>query len=158
MSTTRANWRFYTAELNQILQTDRGALVVGGRYQTGQFDTWSQLENPPAGLAPLFSMPAANTNVCSDFERITGYGYLTLKPFPASCETLENLWLTAGLAYDRITWPRNFRYPPVSAGEVTDDQFGTPRLPWCGVLCPASPSAALTPDPLRCEPGRKLPA
>jgi outer membrane receptor protein involved in Fe transport len=59
---------------------------------------------------------------------LTGYGYLTVEP-------LEKLWLTGGLAYDDITFPRNFRQPPISSGEDHRSQLG--------------PKAAVVWNPLR---------
>ncbi len=52
-----------------------------------------------------------------NFDRMTGYGYLTVEP-------LEKLWLTAGLAYDEVKYPDNFRAPPISAGQDQHAQFG----------------------------------
>src|SRR5262249_30816350 len=59
----------------------------------------------------------AMDSVEAGFERITGYGYLTVRP-------LERLWLTGGFAYDHETFPRNFRAPPVTPGEETESQLG----------------------------------
>jgi Flp pilus assembly protein TadD len=112
----------YTAELNQILQSTRLTLSVGARYQSGTFDTAARLYNPtsPSGsnLDRLFGGAATDTIYTSEgFERITGYGYLTVEP-------LDRLWFTGGLAYDELTYPRNFRNPPISSGQDHRDQLG----------------------------------
>jgi len=97
----------FTAELQQIVQEDKFTAVAGARWQGGQYDFGDSLTNPkmPALLWPqqpigIFSEP---------FERVGGYGYLTIEP-------LEKLWLTGGAAYDAMKYPANFRSPPESAG------------------------------------------
>jgi outer membrane receptor protein involved in Fe transport len=65
---------------------------------------------------PLLFTPTANS-ISENFERITGYGYLTV-------ELLERLWLTGGFAYDQVTYPDNYRQPPVSSGEDERSQLG----------------------------------
>jgi len=53
--------------------------------------------------------------VKDDFQRITGYGYYTWEPLP-------ELHLTGGVAYDQVTYPINFRRPPISEGSTTREQ------------------------------------
>src|SRR5205823_12834626 len=105
-----SEFEIYTAELNQIFSWNRLTLSLGGRYQSGTFNTQSSLTNSSSGLASLFSTPAASASLSNDFERITGYGYVTLEP-------LDRLRLTGGLAYDTISYPSNYRNPPLSSGE-----------------------------------------
>src|SRR5262245_58983748 len=70
----------YTAELNQIFQRNWLTLSAGARYQSGTFDTTAHLYNP-AKLSGFFDGRATNAMHESDgFERITGYGYLTVQP------------------------------------------------------------------------------
>jgi len=123
----------YTAELNQIFQWNRVTLSAGGRYQTGSFHTDAQLFNPSGNPASFLDARDTN-NLSSDdaLERITGYGYVTLEP-------LEQLWLTGGLAYDDLTYPRNFRHPPISSGEDHRSQLG----PKAAVVWSPLPQAAL---------------
>src|SRR5262249_2165076 len=87
----------YTAELNQIFQSERATLSIGGRYQFGTFDTQVIFTNPAFYVGPSpsgFFTNAVDTNaVSADFERITGYTYLTVEP-------LDRVWLTGGFAYD----------------------------------------------------------
>ena len=106
----------YTAELNQIFQWNRLSLSLGARYQFGTFQTSAQLFNP-GRLQLFFNGTPTNTTASEDFDRITGYAYLTAEP-------LEHLWLTAGLAYDDITYPSNFRNPPISSGQDHRSQVG----------------------------------
>jgi tetratricopeptide (TPR) repeat protein len=111
-------FEIYSAELNQICEWDRVSLSAGARYQAGTFQTQDLFSNPtPPGLAPLYNNPPAADSERDNFERLAGYGYLTVEP-------LERLWLTGGFAYDTVTYPRNFRAPPVASGEASRSQFG----------------------------------
>jgi tetratricopeptide (TPR) repeat protein len=105
-------FEIYSAELNQICEWDRVTLSAGARYQSGTFQTQDQLGNTPI---PVLFTPTANS-ISDDFERITGYGYLTVEP-------LKRLWLTGGFAYDRVTFPDNYRQPPVASGEDERSQL-----------------------------------
>lgn len=100
----------YTVELNQIQQWNHVTLSVGGRYQSGTIDTQMTFKNPP-GLVPfLFPNAQDTTSQKGDFGRATGYGYLTVQP-------LDRVWVTGGFACDDISFPRNFRNPPLTAGQ-----------------------------------------
>ena len=105
----------YGAELNQIFEWDRVTLSAGARYQTGTFQAQDQFAVSNPLLAGLFT-PATNS-INANFERITGYSYLTVEP-------LEHVRLTGGLTYDQVIYPDNYRQPPVSSGEDTHSQFG----------------------------------
>ena len=105
----------YIAELKQIFQTERHTLLLGGRAQSGWFDTHSLITNPRDG-ANFYSMPAASTRAHDDFIRGSVYGYYTV-------ELPTRLRLTGGLAYDAMRLPSNFRSPPVSDGEESRHQL-----------------------------------
>lgn len=114
----RSELEIYTAELNQIWQTENGrsALVLGARYQVGEFTTRDAL-----GIRdPDFTDFGTRGRVTEDFERVAAYAYETFEPLP-------HLRITTGLAYDRVAAPRNFRDSPVFAGEKTVSQF-SPKL------------------------------
>ncbi|HXR05651.1 MAG TPA: FecR domain-containing protein, partial [Verrucomicrobiae bacterium] len=104
----------YSAELNQICEWDRVTLSAGARYQTGRFQTQDLLNNPLVGGLTLATVADSTSE---NFERITGYGYLTVEP-------LKHLWLTGGFAYDQVTFPENYRSPPVFSGEAERSQLG----------------------------------
>jgi tetratricopeptide (TPR) repeat protein len=110
-------FEIYLAELNQIFEWDRVTLSLGGRWQGGSFQTQAQFSNPPSGFPGWFNDPVAQASLDEGFNRYTGYGYLTVEP-------LEHLWLTGGAAYDDITYPANFRNPPLSPGEAHTCQLG----------------------------------
>ena len=120
----------YTAELNQVFQSDHITLSAGGRFQTGTFEAQARLENP--ALVGLFSNPASDASISEGFQRLTAYGYMTVEP-------LQKLWLTGGLAYDDLTYPRNFRQPPISSGEDHSSQLG----PKAAVVWEPLPQAVL---------------
>ncbi|PWU22156.1 MAG: hypothetical protein C5B50_00085 [Verrucomicrobia bacterium] len=105
----------YTVELNQVLQWERITLSAGARYQSGGFKANAVLDNPTPPF--LFIGNPTSTVSDEDFERITGYGYLTLEP-------VDRLWLTGGLAYDDLTYPSNFRNPPLSPGQDNRERIG----------------------------------
>ena len=112
----RNKLEIYTAELNQIYDTRWFTLSAGARFQAGQFETQNLLSNPTR-VPFLLDTPAARGSVEDNFERVTGYGYVTLKP-------VEQLRLIGGLAYDQETLPRNFRHPPVTSGEDDRSHLG----------------------------------
>lgn len=122
----RSEFETYTAEAQQIFENDRHALLFGARWQGGEFDTRSRLSNP-AAFTNEFPATGTSTHALSDFERASAYAYETLK-LPG------RLLLTAGLTYEHMQFPENFRAPPVQNGEET-------RGRW-------NPKAAVVWDPL----------
>jgi tetratricopeptide (TPR) repeat protein len=114
----RNRFETYSGELNQIFQTERNTLVLGGRMQAGEFRTSNLMTNvQPPGFAPFFLNPPADNTVVNDFKRAAAYGYYTIRP-------LDNIWFTVGLSYDHLVVPINHRVPPISSEEVTRHQLG----------------------------------
>jgi predicted Zn-dependent protease len=116
------NFTLYSAEAQQILESLRFALIFGGRYQRGTADTHSTL------TAQLFGA-MTDQSVSSYLERLNGYGYFQWRPVTA-------IRLTAGLSYDRLTYPQNVDSPPVAGGEEERSLLG-PKAgfivePWRG--------------------------
>src|SRR5207244_777162 len=95
------------------LEGEHHNLIVGGRFQTGNFTTFNTLTNVPY---PGLFVPV-NETVNADFQRWSLYGY-------SSWELLNELFLTGGLAYDNILFPRNHRQVPIGDGEARRDQIG----------------------------------
>jgi len=113
----KGEFETWSGELNQIVQKTPHTLVVGGRLQRGEFETQNDLSNvQPGALAGFFQDPPASDTITSDFERDALYAYYTLQP-------IEQLFVTAGLAYDRVLFPANYRNPPISAGEEEEEAF-----------------------------------
>ena len=104
---TRRSFEIYTAEIQQILQTERNLFIAGGRFQSGTFETESVLSLVRPDFSGGFSTPAALQSTDSDFQRITAYGYDYWK-------LNRNLTLIGGGSWDRIEHPDNFRNPPVN--------------------------------------------
>jgi len=115
----RIRFEIYTVELNQIAQAERQHLVAGGRFQAGTFQTLDQL-TLSSGIRDtyrrFFADPPSLTDTRDDFERLSAYSYYTLEVLPC-------LRLTAGIAFDRLQYPTDFRDPPTFAGETTRTQF-----------------------------------
>jgi len=109
------SFEIYSAELNQIFEWNRVTLSAGARYQSGTFQAQDLLDNPSS--APFLFVPPPADSISQNFERMTGYGYLTVEP-------LEHLWLTGGFAYDQVSFPDNYRQPPVAPGEARRSQLG----------------------------------
>jgi hypothetical protein len=110
------SFAIYSAELNQICEWDRVTLSAGARYQTGRFNTQDILTLSPNGTLGL-TPSTVEASPSENFDRITGYAYLTV-------EALEHLWLTGGFAYDDVSYPDNYRQPPVSSGDDERSQLG----------------------------------
>ncbi len=104
----------YTAELQQLAQTERHTVIGGVRYQNGKFDTQSE-QTRPSAYSFFFENPPASQEVSSDFERFSLYGYY-------QWQVADPLRLLAGVAYDSVTYPVNHRLPPISAADDTTDQ------------------------------------
>jgi len=111
----RSQLEIWTGELKQIFQTGRNTLVLGGRYQGGEFKTRNALTNTT--IISSFFLPINQTTE-ADMQRWSVYGYDTLEVLPSQ------LWLTAGLSYDDIEYPENFRQVPVSDGEASAHRLG----------------------------------
>ncbi len=109
----RSRFETYTAELTQILQAGQHALVLGGRIQSGDFTTrnvLTNIEQYQPGVAPGFVYPSRHDQQ-TDLWRASVYAYDIWQVAPG-------LFLTAGLAYDRLDYPENFRSAPISTGQV----------------------------------------
>lgn len=104
----RSRFEFWSGEVQQIFQRERHTDIWGARFQRGEFNASSRLDNV-SGI-PAFGgtfMTQGNGNL----ERITLYAY-------HNWEILDDLLLTGGVAHDRLTWPVNFRRSPLTSGEM----------------------------------------
>jgi tetratricopeptide (TPR) repeat protein len=115
--TYQSRLEIYSAELNQIFQGERNTVILGGRFQGGQFSTTDLLNNvQPSSFAYLFSDPAAQDTANSSFTHESAYAYYTLEP-------VDHLWLTAGLSFDHMTYPDNFRLSPISSARAERTRY-----------------------------------
>ena len=125
----------YSVEAQQIWKHERHTLVAGGRYQTGWFNTQAALgPSTPTRFASLtatsfwaFGSSPISQQAKVDFERLTAYGYYNWQIF-------DPLLLSAGVAYDYLRFPVNYRTVPISSGQDSEDQVspkaGLIYTPW----------------------------
>ena len=131
----RASFETYSAELQHIITAGPETVVLGGRHQSGQFETRVALSNynngAHAGDVPYFGTFPIFQDSTVDFERINLYAYNTLK-------LTRWLSLTGGVTYDHLKYPDNFRSPPVNNQEAilekTSPKAGMIIEPWRGAV------------------------
>jgi tetratricopeptide (TPR) repeat protein len=106
----RGRLEIYTGELNQLLELCDHRIVCGGRFQGGLFDTQYRLSTSDANAARRYPLELNQSHrVREDFARTSVYAYDTWAPCPS-------LAVTAGLAWDDLAYPANFRLPPLQPG------------------------------------------
>lgn len=134
-----ASFETYSVELQQIMTFGPTTLLLGGRYQNGEFQTKVTMGNFANGTQPqlglLFDSPPAHQDVSVGLERFSLYAYDVWHVTP---------WLsvTGGVTFDQLTYPDDFRNPP-----VTDQQRRLSKLlpkvgiilePWSGATIRAA--------------------
>ena len=103
----------YSGELQQIFQLPKHTIILGARLQTGTSDTDARLTRDP-GTGPA-DITRVNTSAETDLDRISLYLYENYR-------ILDNLRFTAGVSYDRLSYPNNIDVPPIEATENSKDQ------------------------------------
>jgi outer membrane receptor protein involved in Fe transport len=107
----------YSAELQQIWQTEKHTLIFGGRYQNGDVQTSDLLDiRALSAFSGNYLVPASLTNVAENLERASGYLYY-------HWQIAKQLQLIGGLTYDYLAYPQNTDYSPISEGERDKDQW-----------------------------------
>jgi Tfp pilus assembly protein PilF len=109
----QTKFEIYSGELNQIFQREKHTDILGVRFQSGDFTARSTLDNFPPADAGYF-VPPVNTTGGGDFERLSLYAYHHWK-------VRDDLLLLGGVAYDHMTYPLNYRRPPLQAGQREKD-------------------------------------
>ncbi len=108
----------YAAEAQQLFQHGDHTLILGGRIQTGEFDTHNRQTGGrvynDTGSGPISFNIAQN--IQSGFERRSAYAYDQWQFWPT-------LLLSVGVSYDWLYLPDNYRAAPVSNGHDTRDQL-----------------------------------
>jgi Tfp pilus assembly protein PilF len=122
-----SKFTIYTAELNQLIQGDKNTLILGTRFQDGQFTTYNAVNY----LVPFLFPPIGSTTK-ENFLRLSAYAY-------DSYELLPGLLLTAGVTGDHMRYPDNFRFFPITSGQATRDQIS----PKVGLTWTLSPEVTL---------------
>ncbi|MEA3213289.1 MAG: hypothetical protein QOE70_6346 [Chthoniobacter sp.] len=141
----RADFETYSAELQQIITLGPSTTILGGRYQSGEFDTHVRLTNYANGTrpddVPFFQNPPAKQDFSVDLERVNLYLYDILKLTPW-------LSLTGGVTYDSLQYPDNFRNPPINDRDASQDRVspkaGLVLKPWQGATIRGSYSEAIS--------------
>jgi len=104
----------YLAELNQIWQGERHVCVAGGRFQAGSFQVGNVIDDTTSTNRQNYYGLPVRTEIDEPFQRWSLYAYDTQ-------EVWDHFRLTAGLSYDYLRYPANFRFPPVSGGQRQRD-------------------------------------
>ena len=132
----RSKFEVYSAELQQIATLGMQTFVLGGRYQSGQFDTTSSLSNiQPSYTDGLVDYAASTRHDVVRFDRVNLYLYDTLRP---------TRWLsvTGGVTYDSMRYPDNFQNPPTNGRqdklEKVSPKVGIVLQPWRGATVRAA--------------------
>lgn len=114
----RSRLEIYLAELQQIGEAGNWTWLGGARFQAGEFRTQNTHEVIPFGFPPIFSNSFQGLDQSEEntLERISTYGYVHR-------ELHETLRATVGLSYDRLIYPENYRFAPLSAQESKAEQL-----------------------------------
>jgi len=106
----------YSVEAQQIVQTPRQSLVVGGRWQGGTDREHARLSRDFAGVI-------TDQDARDSFSRGNLYAYESLR-------LSSSLQLVAGIAYDHLAYPENTDIVPISFHETSREQIS----PKVGIL------------------------
>ena len=134
----QSKFEAYSAELLQLAQISEHTLIFGSRYQAGWTETRAEESRPRGDCVVPFVLGQNATNFVSaqatatDLTRLSVYGYDQWQAF-------EAVWLTAGLSYDHLRYPRNGDSPPVSAAEATSERIS----PKAGLIWMPFPSTVV---------------
>ena len=113
---TEREVEIYSADLQQVFETEKNTLLFGGRLQGGKIRARSRLEfNPVAFNTGGFGAPASEDSFTHDFARFNAYLYDYFKPF-------EELTIVGGVSWDWLRRPDNFRNPPLSPGSTEESR------------------------------------
>jgi outer membrane receptor protein involved in Fe transport len=130
-------FELYSGEAQQIWEREKLTLIGGLRFQKGELETTNQHANP--SFFP-FSLQMQPQQATSDIDRLSVYAYGLWRALPS-------LQLIAGLSYDRLHFPVNFRYAPISEAEDNKDQwspkFGAIWTPFSGATVRAAYTRSL---------------
>jgi tetratricopeptide (TPR) repeat protein len=109
----RSELEAYSAELQQIWETERQSLVAGLRLQVGWPETASVIsQQTPIDPAPT---PVVTQQFEPEVSRASVYAYENYK-------LLDNLLLTAGLSYDHLYYPVNVDTAPITGAQADKDK------------------------------------
>ncbi len=113
---THREFTIYSGEVQHIQQWEKNTLLLGGRWQQGTIDTDTRLSVIRPNFSGGFPTPAAEQHISSDYLRTGLYAY-------DYWHVLPSLTLIGGASWDLLDHPENFRNPPVSDKQRTDDKL-----------------------------------
>ena len=155
----RSSFETHSGELQQIFTLGPNTVILGGRYQRGDFDTRVRLTDRDNNQFPeehiLFRDPPAKQDFNVDFERTSLYLYDVWRVTPW-------LSLTGGVSWDRVEYPENFRSPPVNGRQSSLDKVspkvGLVLQPWRGATVRGAYAEAISgasfDESIRLEPSQ----
>ncbi|MGB6222504.1 FecR domain-containing protein [Haloferula sp.] len=111
----------YFGELQHIWNDENDTLIVGARFDGGQFPTTNIFSNPQFGF--IYPGDPYVVTASPGYQRFVAYTYYTR-------EIIPRLWVTAGLAFDHQEFPLNTSLAPVS--DISESQ--TEILPKSGIV------------------------
>lgn len=98
----------YLAELNQIWQTERHLSILGARTHYGKFNISSTIADSTPSFVQDYYGTLTVSDLTAKFWRWSAYGYHTFEIWP-------HFRLTGGFSYDHLSFPEDFRFPPLSS-------------------------------------------
>lgn len=115
-----SRYLLYSVEAQQIFQTPRQSLVIGGRWQDGTDRERARLSRALTGVV-------TDQDARGNFQRGTFYAYETVRLF-------SSIQVVAGIAYDHLAYPENTDIVPISFRETSREQI-SPKVgllfePW----------------------------
>jgi tetratricopeptide (TPR) repeat protein len=123
-TTYNRHYHALSAELQQVFETERQTMVVGGRYQDG----WITSSADEQYNTPFGSETFSQQNFQNSLQRYNVYGYETVKVF-------DPLQLTAGVAYDHLRYPADIENAPIANTESSIGQF-SPKAGFVWTITP----------------------
>ena len=112
----------YSAELEQIWETGRQTLVLGGRLQDARFNAYSELDRNF-----VVSTPITAQNFAPNLHRYSLYAY-------EYWHILDQLQVVAGVAFDSLEYPLNIDTSPITNTETSTSRVspkaGIVWTPW----------------------------
>lgn len=116
----QSDFTLYSGELQHLWQTERHAVVVGGRFQAGDVDTTAVLERQLTGVV-------TDQRTEESLRRGNAYTYWHWR-------VAQPLRLVAGLSYDHLSHPLNTETVPLTSGDTSRDliapKAGFLLTPW----------------------------
>jgi len=113
----RSTQELFSGEMQQIFEGERFSLLAGLRGQGGTFDQNNAHQANAQSAFASTNYAGLQGDFDNDFQRATAYAYGSWRP-------VQSFTLQAGLSYDHLEYPENFRYAPLSDEENTADLLG----------------------------------